>query len=193
MKKILLISAALMLLQSCIGAGENSEISAVDEVAQVKKATAKVVKENFFPRLVGADLQGNQRQLPQSFSGKINLVAVAFMHKQQSDVNSWLPIFTEMAKQNQQIKFYEVPLLSERNALRRVAINNGMRSGVKDEVARARTITVYTNREKFFALTNMREENITILAVDDAGKILCRVDGPATPEKVKRLRSQAKL
>ena len=185
MKKIISFSIMLVLLQSCIGTGQNSKISAIDQ-AFVK--TKKATKEVFFPIVAGIDLQGKDRQFPQAFAGKINLVAVAFMREQQSDVDSWLPTFLQMAKQNSQIQFYELPIINERNAFSRFTINNGMRRGVKDEMARSRTITVYTNRDKFFSLTDTCEENITILIIDGAGKILSRINGPATPEKIQKLR-----
>jgi hypothetical protein len=125
--------------------------------------------------------------LPRAFTGKINLVAAAFLRKQQADVDSWLPAFEELAKKNPAVKFYEIPLISQRNALRRTMINNGMRSGVKSQEARARTITIYTDREKFFSLTSTKEDQITVFIVDDKGKILWRADGVANAKSLKEL------
>lgn len=195
MKKLFPLLFVITVLQSCIGAGSNSDIKVTElpekSLSKIEKTATKEAKktvEKFFPQLVGNDLNGKNHVLPKAFVGKINLVAVAFAHKQQADVNGWLGTFEELAKKNVAVKFYEIPLISERNALRRTIINNGMRSGIKTPEARAHTITVFTNREKFYALTNTKEDQISVFVLDENGKILWRTDGVANAQNLNNLR-----
>ncbi len=200
MKKNLTLLILLITLQSCIGAGQNSKI-AEDEVAKttitktsrIKNLPPKSIIGESFPTLTGIDLQGNQRQLPQSFDGKLNLVIVAFKREQQVEVDSWIKTFAEISAKNPQINFYEVPLIYELSAPSRWWINNGMRQGVKSEAARSRTITVYTDRAKFFNITKMKAEKIYALLIDKSGKILWQSEGSSTPENTKSLQNFLKL
>lgn len=164
----------LLALQSClIGAGENSQIEAN--------------KNYYFPNLTGIDLEGNEKKLPQSFVGDLNIVVVAFKREQQSNVDTWIKATEVILKENPQINFYEIPLIYELNTFSRAWINNGMRFGVPDPVARKRTITVYTDRNKFFEITKMKEENIYTLLLNKDGKILWQVEGVADQSKIKNL------
>ena len=75
------------------------------------------------------------------------------------------------------------------NAMMRGWVNNGMRSGIPSEKARERTITVYTEREKFLGMMNMQTDNIYTLLVNQDGEILWRAEGDATDEKIRDLKT----
>lgn len=199
MKINIALLIVLITLQSCIGAGQNSKIvggevikTNATKISSIKKSLPKSIVGESFPQLTGIDLQGNQRQLPQSFSGKLNLVVLAFKREQQVEVDGWIKTFAEISPKNPQINFYEVPLIYELSAPSRWWINNGMRRGVTDEVARSRTITVYTDRTKFFAITKMKSEKIYALLIDKSGKVLWQSEGPSTPESTKDLQKLIK-
>jgi hypothetical protein len=164
----------LLALQSClIGAGENSEIEAN--------------KNRHFPKLTGINLDGAKQELPQAFMGKLNIVTVAFKREQQSEVDTWIAAFDAILKENPEINFYEIPLIYELGTFSRTWVNNGMRFGITDEKARKRTITVYTNRDKFFEITKMQKDKIYTLLLDNNGKILWQNEGVADETKVKNL------
>ena len=170
MKKAILLSL-LLALQSCmIGAGENSKVEAS--------------KNNYFPKITGIDLEGKKQELPAAFKNKLNLVIVAFKREQQAEVNTWIKAIEPILKENSNLSFYEIPLIYELWALSRMWVNNGMRFGITDEVARKRTITVYTNREEFFRITKMQEDKIFALLIDDSGKILWKKEGVADEDKM---------
>lgn len=174
MKKIILLTS-LIALQSCmIGAGENSKIEAN--------------KNNYFPKVSGIDLDGKKQDLPDVFKNKLNLVVVAFKREQQTEVNTWIKALEPILKENSKLSFYEIPLIYELSTFKRMWVNNGMRFGIPDKVARTRTITVYTNREEFFGITKMKEDKIYALLIDDSGKILWSSEGEADNEKVKALK-----
>lgn len=165
---------ALLAIQSCmIGAGENSKIEAG--------------KNDYFPKLSGIDLNGRKRDLPSGFDKKLNLVIIAFKREQQVEVDSWIKAAEPLLKENHDLGFYEIPLIYELSAFKRMWVNNGMRFGISNKVARERTITVYTNRDEFFKIAKMQEDTIYGLLIDDSGKILWKSEGVADGTKIKSL------
>ncbi len=174
MKKII-IFVLLFILQSCvIGAGENSKI--------------EVNKNNYFPKINGIDLNGKMQEIPKVFNNKINLVIVAFKREQQIEVDTWIKAIEPLLKENLNLSFYEIPLIYELSAFKRIWVNNGMRFGISDKVARKRTITVYTNREEFFSITKMQENKIYALLIDADGKILWKEEGIADQTKIENIK-----
>jgi hypothetical protein len=157
-----------------IGAGENSKIEAN--------------KNNYFPKITGIDLDGKKQELPAIFKNKFNLVIVAFKREQQTEVDTWIKAIEPILKENTNLSFYEVPLIYELSSFKRLWVNNGMRFGISDKIARKRTITVYTNREEFFRITKMQEDKIYALLIDAGGKILWQEEGIASKIKIENLR-----
>ena len=176
--KFLMIGILTMTLFGCIGSGQNSPISAQNEKT--------------FPGVTGIDLEGKDRQLPAAFSGRKNLVAVAFEREHQDAVNTWIPFAESQMASDPDVRFYEVPLIYEMMGITRMWVNNGMRSGIPDPAARERTITVYTDRDVFTKALNMSTDRIYMLLVDDTGKILWRAEGPRTDALEKSLKAALK-
>ncbi|MFZ9181120.1 MAG: hypothetical protein ACO201_04540 [Rickettsiales bacterium] len=172
--KNLLVIMSLLLLSSCfIGSGENSKILNLGE----KK----------FPKLTGIDLNGNKQLLPDSFAGKLNIVAIGFEREHQEAINTWIGVADEIIAKNPDIKFYEVPLIYELSTFSRAWVNNGMRFGIQNEIARKRTITVYTNRDEFFNIMQMKGDRIYVAIINKEGDILWITDGVASKEKIESM------
>ncbi len=171
MKKIIILISALILQSCLIGAGKNSKVEK-NEV-------------NFFPKIIGIDLEGKEREMPTAFNSKLNIVIVAFKREQQKDVDGWIPYISEIKNEN--ISFYELPIIYELNAFKRAWVNNAMRFGIKNDDSRRHTITVYTNRAEFFEIMKMQEDKIYVLLIDDKGKILSRIEGLVDDKKVSDL------
>lgn len=174
MKHILMIGICLM-VTACIGAGENSRLTSNGS--------------QHFPSLIGIDLQGNQRTLPDAFAGTYNIIAVGFEREHQTPINTWIPTIDALLEKDNRLRFYEVPVIYEMNALMRGWINNGMRSGIPDEIAREHTITVYTDRESFLSLMNMDAAHNYTLLVDQSGKILWSAKGAMTDKAIAELKT----
>lgn len=172
--KNLLVIMSLITLSSClIGSGENSKILNLGE----KK----------FPKLTGIDLNGNKKLLPESFDGKLNIVAIGFEREHQEAINTWIKLADEIIAKNPEIKFYEVPLIYELSTFSRSWVNNGMRFGIQNEIARKRTITVYTNRDEFFNIMQMKGDRIYVAIINKEGDILWITDGVASKEKIESM------
>ena len=82
------------------------------------------------------------------------------------------------------MRYYELPTIQRLNALARTFINEGMRAGIPDPVARERTITLYLDKNAFRqALQLPDEDDIYVLLLDRQGQVLWRTEGAFTPEK----------
>ncbi|MAS88075.1 MAG: hypothetical protein CMH30_08905 [Micavibrio sp.] len=164
--KYLCVFSLCLLLSACIGAGVNSPVES--------KA------QGMFPAMTGIDLQGSEQLLPDAFEGEKNLVTIGFQREDQAEIDTWISYAEELEAADEDFRFYEVPLIYEINPAYRWWINNGMRSGIPSDEARTRTITVYTDREKFFEIMDMSPDRIYTLLLDNNGKILWRGEGVLT-------------
>lgn len=177
MKRFLAIVFS-MFLSACIGAGKLTSLSNQ--------------KDGYFPTLTGIDLMGVDRTIPETFDGKYNLIAVAFERGQQEIINTWITEADKLEASNENFKFYEIPVIYKLNALWRTWINNGMRSGIPDENSRLRTITIYTERDKFLDFMKMNKDTVYLLLLDQNGKIIWQETGNASEEKIKSLQKKIK-
>ncbi len=177
MKKIYLLLITISLTSCMIGSGENSSIKANDDK---------------FPFLSGINLEGKKFDLPQDLDGEFRIVALGFEREHQEAINTWIKVADDIVKNNPKIKFYEVPLIYELGGVSRAWINNGMRLGIQDKIARQRTITVYTNRDKFFEIMAMKGDRIYVLLLDKNGKILWRTEGLANEKNIDSLQKTLK-
>ena len=137
-----------------------------------------------FPTVSGSNLQRNKVTLPHEFQGELNLVLIAFQQWQQRQVDTWIPFARQLEKDHPAVRYYELPTIQRLNALARTFINEGMRAGIPDPLARERTITLYLDKPAFRqALQLPGEEDISVLLLDRQGQVLWRREGAFTPEK----------
>lgn len=177
MKKILL-GLAMLSLFGCIGPGVNSEL--------------KNPKKGFFPTVEGKNLQGTNYLLPKDFSGKVNVVILAFERSQQQDVNTWFVPLQKLSGQYNDLNFYEVPVITTYNFFYRLWINNGMKFGIHDGGVHRRTIVVYTDQEAFLKALETDPHSIYLLVLDQSGKILWQTEGSYSSAKEEELQDQIK-
>ena len=168
-----LATTMLFMLSGCIGSGENTAIS---------QATI-----GNFPAIEGIDLHGDMRPLPTSFVGKLNIIAIGFERHHPDSIDTWIPIADAISAKDDRVKFYEVPVIYQTNALWRGWINNGMRMGISDETARSRTITVYTDQDAFADIFNLNKAESAILLLNDKGTALWKHEGALTEDARKQL------
>ncbi len=137
-----------------------------------------------FPTVTGSNLQRQKLALPQDFQGEQNLVLIAFQQWQQAQVDTWIPFARQLEETHSGLRYYELPTIQRLNALSRTFVNEGMRAGIPDPVARERTITLYLDKNAFRqALQLPGEDDIHVLLLDGQGKVLWRAEGGFTPEK----------
>jgi hypothetical protein len=137
-----------------------------------------------FPSVTGSNLQREKRNLPEDLEGELNLVLIAFQQWHQTQVNTWIPFARQLEETHSGVRYYELPTIQRRNVLARTFINEGMRAGIPDPVARERTITLYLDKHAFReALQLPSEDDIYVLLLDRQGRVLWRAEGAFTPEK----------
>jgi hypothetical protein len=137
-----------------------------------------------FPGITGLNLQRQKLELPQDFQGELNLVLVAFQQWQQTQVDTWIPFARQLEETHSGVRYYELPIIRRLNVLARTFINEGMRAGIPDPVARERTITLYVDKETFReSLQLSHEDDIHVLLLDRHGQVLWRAEGTFTKDK----------
>ena len=142
----------------------------------------------YFPTVHGKNLEGQEFTLPRDFEQKRNLLVIAFKREQQHDSETWTPLLKRLTDEYPDLAFYELPVLTTFSPLRRLQINNGMRSAIADQGARHATITLYLEKEPFKHVLGIPdEESISLMLVDQAGTIFWRTPGAWSQEKERDL------
>ena len=159
--------------------------SAVILVALLASSTGAFAAENpsgitamgVFPPLTATNLEDKTLSLPADFAGERNLLLIAFERAQQKNVDTWLH---EMKRFESApgFRYYELPTIDKLNPLVRWFINNGMRRGIPDHNARARTITLYIDKAPFCQALNITDQKqIYAMLVDRSGRVFWRAAG----------------
>ncbi len=131
-----------------------------------------------FPPLQAANLEKRSLNLPGDFEGSRNLLLVAFQREQQAQVDTWLREMKRFEEVDPGFRYYELPTIQRPNRLLRWIIDSGMRRGIPDPKARARTITLYIDKAPFLkALGITDEKRIYGFLVDRTGRVLWRTEG----------------
>ena len=135
-----------------------------------------------FPTISGESLLRETVALPAYFSGRFNLIFIAFHQYHQRDVNSWLPLVEDLADRQADFNYYELPTIRPMNVVSRTFLREGMRGGIPDSATRARTVTLHLDKDAFRrALAIPNENDIHLLLLDASGRILWRTTGAWSP------------
>ncbi|MDX2066735.1 MAG: hypothetical protein SFX74_13445 [Fimbriimonadaceae bacterium] len=147
-------------------------------------------KQAVFPPVKGSNLNEKEFQLPQDFEGELNLVLMAYVQRQQFDVNTWLPLAAQLKNEVEGLRYYELPVLATYAPAAQKFIDNGMRSGIPDPAVRAITITLYINQKSFLKALHLESmDSIHAVLVDRKGRVYWKAEGRLTPEKEASLRA----
>lgn len=145
--------------------------------------------ESVFPAITGKSLAGEEFRVPKGFTAEHNLVLVAFLREQQKSIDTWIPRMEELEDSNEGFAFYEFPVLPKMNAIAKWWIYQGMRSGIRSEQARARTVTFHIDKAGFKQhLGIATEDSIQVFLLNRDGMILWRSTGEWSRSKEDALR-----
>lgn len=176
--RVVILTLLLCLLSSCIGT------TTVDTKAG----------KGYFPKVSGLDLTGEKRVLPDDFKTSKMLLVVAYLQKQQPDVDAWFPHIKSMMEEHGDLEYFELPTIAELAAPIRSVIYNGMRGGIKDEWMRKHVVTLHLEKELFNKHLDVSDENqIYVYLVEQDGKIVKRWDGLYSEEKLAEIKAELKL
>lgn len=141
-----------------------------------------------FPPVTASNLAGREYALPGGLEGDLNVVALAFHMWHQKEVDSWMPLLDQIERRLPVVRAYELPVLRSMNRLSQWMIDSGMRGGIPDPATRARTITLYLDKQRFRQAMGLPDEDhIYILLVDRNGQVHWQARGAYSPEKASSL------
>lgn len=141
-----------------------------------------------FPTVTGSNLEGQRFTLPRDLAGELNLLFIPFQRWHQDWVDTWIPTANHLVAAYPRLHYYELPTLPQMNPLARMSIDFGMKMGIPDRTARAATITLYLDKDRYRrALDIPDEQTITLLLVDRSGTILWRATGAYAPDTAREL------
>ncbi|MBK9030590.1 MAG: hypothetical protein IPL61_04490 [Myxococcales bacterium] len=131
-----------------------------------------------FPELVTRDLNGATQRLPHGLPGELKLFLIAYQREQQADLDPWLTLALPLERAHPGFRVYELPTLSAAWGAAASFIDGGMRRGIPDPQARARTLTLYLDKDSFNqALALPSEDQVYALLVDGTGLVVWRGAG----------------
>src|SRR6056297_2746567 len=151
----------------------------------------KKVQSQKFPSIEAETLSQKKVVFPEVTKGKYALILVAFRRQTQGQVDSWLDPFIREFGENEEITFYEIPMISNNWKWMSGWIDSGMRAGVPqykhDHVA-----TYYGKLSPYFDYFEIENTRLCyVFLLDKSGEIIWREQGPA--DKVKFANLQKKL
>ena len=131
-----------------------------------------------FPRLAARDLDGREVTLPAGLPGERNVVLIAFRRDQQKLVDSWVPWLEQRAATDPRLRFVELPAIGPQWEPARPLIDGGMAAAIRDQAARRRTLTVYTDVRRVTVPLGIDDRStIWLFLVDRAGRVAWRGSG----------------
>ncbi|MEQ9206451.1 MAG: hypothetical protein RLN78_03710 [Phycisphaerales bacterium] len=143
----------------------------------------------YFPQITAKNLNGDEITLPDDLSGNPALVLVAFKQRQQINVNTWLDRLELIESTIEGVRVIETPTISGKKwGWMAGFIDGGMRSGIPDPEARARTITLFTDVGAFReALGIETEDSIHAVMLDGQSRVTRIVAGDFDTTKLESL------
>ncbi|MCU0313291.1 MAG: hypothetical protein MUC84_04435 [Solirubrobacteraceae bacterium] len=132
-----------------------------------------------FPAVDARGLDGRAYRLPADLPGERCVALVAFRREQQADVDTWLPGLLALAAERPGLAVVEIPVLGRRWTPARALIDGGMRAGIGDPEACARTLTAYTDTGRVQRALGLRGDGeIAVVLAGRDGRIAWQRTGP---------------
>ena len=136
-----------------------------------------------FPEVEARSLEDREFDLPGDLEGELNLLAVAFQRRHQSDVDTWLGDFASLEEVREGLSAYEIPTLSRRWTPVRRFIDGGIASAISDQKTRSRTLTFYGDVGLVSDSLGLPDrEEIAVVLCDRSGEVIWLHRGPRTDE-----------
>ena len=146
-------------------------------------ASGASAQELIFPRLEAEDLNGKAVEIPKDLPGDPTLILVAFVRKQQAEIDEWIKAL-ELKAQAPAVEWIELPYVGSKARPFKKIIDNGMRSGITATEARARTITVYQEHKILLDALKLQDmDQIYVIVAERGGKVRALVKGTPDPSK----------
>lgn len=141
-----------------------------------------------FPSIEAETLSQKKVVFPEVTQGKYAFILIAFRRQTQEQVDSWLDPFIREFGENEQVTFYEIPMISNNWKWMSGWIDSGMRAGVPnykhDHVA-----TYYGKLSPYFDFFDIKDKSLCyVFLINKSGGIVWREEGALDSEKYNELR-----
>ena len=131
-----------------------------------------------FPSLEGHDIDHRRYLVPDELEGSFNFLLVAYDRYHQRLVNTWMDRARELEQRHPHLRVYEIPLIRRLSWFGRRQLDYWMSRGISDPLARATTITIYTDVERVNERLNIpNTDDIRLFLVDNAGAVYWKGSG----------------
>ena len=115
--------------------------------------------ENEFPTLVGNNLNREQITIPNDINDKPLLIILAFEQYHQRTVDEIIYQVEEVVDSSS-LNIIETPILAGASKLFQSYLDGIMRGGIKDYDIRARTITIYGEKDEILDILGIEDKNV---------------------------------
>jgi hypothetical protein len=133
------------------------------------------------PGLSARSLTGCAYTFPADLGGKPNVLVLVFERRQQPAADSWFPFLERLMAEHQDLRAYTLRLMANGYTLARPFIDGGMVAEIHSQIARERTLTVYTDVRQLAQALDIPTTAAAVLLVDAAGRIGWRGQGRYDP------------
>lgn len=139
------------------------------------------------PPLAVKRLDQRQMQLPHELPAGRTLALVVFDRSQRAEAQSWIEGLG--LHQEGAISWIKMPILSDRDADARTAMERQMMERHVAATDRARLVPVFTDRDAFIRAVGLSgTDHASVLVLDRDGNVLARVEGGYHEGKAQALR-----
>jgi hypothetical protein len=139
-----------------------------------------------FPPILAKTLSGQKINFPDDVMGKFSVLVLAFEGKTQSQADSWTSAVSQKYPQNE-INYYEIPMISGNYGLVSGFIDGGMRAGVDQKLHKS-VATYYGELEWYKTFLNIVvTDQVYVFLLDKDGKIVATQKGLCDPKKAYNL------
>lgn len=141
-----------------------------------------------FPTLQAESLDRNPITFPDDLDQKVNILILVFEQQAQRKVDTWASIILNEYEPQEDISYYEVPMISTWYYPISWQIDNWMRGGIPSQYHK-NTTTFYGNRKPYFEALNMTDiSSCYTFLLDESGHICYRWEGAMDAAKESEFR-----
>ena len=177
--RLFIVASIISLVMTTAAHGEDGA-STVIPTQNDPQLTAPTPLPNVrFPRLEGHDIDHRRYVVPDELEGRFNLLLVAYERSHQRLVDTWIDRARELESSNADVRVYEVPLIRRLSWFGRKQLDFWMSQGISDPLARATTITIYTDVGRVNDSLNIPDPgDIRLFLIDRSGAVFWQGSGP---------------
>ena len=140
-----------------------------------------------FPTISGTSLSGNDVTFPDDISGRVAVLSVAFKQKAQLCINTWADELLPKYGIDQNVQYFEIPMLGGQWTIARNWIDGGMQNGVPKPLHDF-TVTYYGPLKQYYkSLGISSKKSCYIYVLNQDGIIKGKFEGFSSANQINEL------